>query len=153
MDIRFTGSKVTVTFPEGKNVYVCRRPNGTQYEQTLLTDASSISVDFSTKKWWAVYYDGKEVSADESGTKIEVPVIRVANTDGDWGKLFTRNRFVFAVFYDGNVVYLRMHNVKSYEFVKDYFSDPQTLVGAIKEYRRTANIPNGEYCLSDLLKQ
>lgn len=50
-------------------------------------------------------------------------------------------------------VNLRMHNVKSYEFVKDYFSDPQTLVGAIKEYRRTANIPNGEYCLSDLLKQ
>lgn len=49
VDIRFTGSKVTVTFPEGKNVYVCRRPNGTQYEQTLLTDASSISVDFSTK--------------------------------------------------------------------------------------------------------
>lgn len=47
---------------------------------------------------------------------------------------------------------LRMHNVKSYEFVKDYFSDPQTLVAAIKEYRRTANIPNGEYCLSDLLK-
>ena len=50
-------------------------------------------------------------------------------------------------------VNLRMRNVKSYEFVKDYFSDPQTLVGAIKEYRRTANIPNGEYCLSDLLKQ
>lgn len=47
---------------------------------------------------------------------------------------------------------LRMHNVKSYEFVKDYFSNPQTLVEAIKEYRRTANIPNGEYCLSDLLK-
>ncbi len=50
-------------------------------------------------------------------------------------------------------VNLRMHNVKSYEFVKGYFGDPQTLVEAIKEYRRTANIPNGEYCLSDLLKQ
>ena len=47
---------------------------------------------------------------------------------------------------------LRMHNVKSYDFVKDYFSNPQTLVNAIKEYRRTANIPKGEYCLSDLLK-
>ena len=35
---------------------------------------------------------------------------------------------------------LRMHNVKSYDFVKDYFSNPQTLVNAIKEYRRTANI-------------
>ena len=47
---------------------------------------------------------------------------------------------------------LRMHNVKSYDFVKDYFSNPQTLVNAIKEYRRTANIPKGEYSLSDLLQ-
>ena len=42
---------------------------------------------------------------------------------------------------------LRMHDVKSYDFVKEYFSDPDTLVRAIKEYRRTANIPNGEYPL------
>lgn len=47
---------------------------------------------------------------------------------------------------------LRMHDVKSYDFVKDYFSNPQTLISAIKEYRRTANIPKGEYSLSDLLK-
>lgn len=47
---------------------------------------------------------------------------------------------------------LRMHNVKSYEFVKDYFSDPQKLVDAIHEYCRTANIPRGEYSLADLLK-
>ena len=47
---------------------------------------------------------------------------------------------------------LRMHNVKSYNFVKQYFSNPQTLVRAIREYRRTANIPAGEYSLSDLLR-
>ena len=47
---------------------------------------------------------------------------------------------------------LRMHEVKSYDFVKGYFRDPDTLVKAIKEYRRTANIPNGEYTLLDLLK-
>ena len=47
---------------------------------------------------------------------------------------------------------LRMHDVKSYDFVEQYFSNPQTLVEAIKEYRRTANIPNGEYSLFDLLK-
>ena len=46
---------------------------------------------------------------------------------------------------------LRMHDVKSYDFVKQYFSTPQLLVKAIKEYRRTANIPKGEYSLSDLL--
>lgn len=39
---------------------------------------------------------------------------------------------------------LRMHDVKSYDFVKAYFSNPETLVRAIKEYQRTANIPNGE---------
>lgn len=47
---------------------------------------------------------------------------------------------------------LGMHSVKSYDFVKNYFNDPNILVDAINEYRRTANIPKGEYCLSDLLK-
>ena len=47
---------------------------------------------------------------------------------------------------------LRMHDVKSYDFVKGYFSNPDTLVKAIKEYRRTANVQNGEYTLLDLLK-
>ena len=47
---------------------------------------------------------------------------------------------------------LRMHDVKSYDFVKAYFSNPQNLVDAIEEYRRTENIPKGEYGLSYLLK-
>ena len=47
---------------------------------------------------------------------------------------------------------LKMHDVKSYDFVKAYFSDPNTLVRSIREYRRTANIPKGEYTLLDLLK-
>ena len=45
-----------------------------------------------------------------------------------------------------------MHDVKSYDFVKQYFSNPQLLVKAIKEYRRTANIPKGDCSLSDLLR-
>ena len=47
---------------------------------------------------------------------------------------------------------LRMHDVKSYDFVKGYFEDPDVLVKAIKEYHRTAKIPNEEYSLYDLLK-
>ena len=47
---------------------------------------------------------------------------------------------------------LHMHDVKTYDFVKDYFGNPQVLLDAIMEYRRTANIPKGEYSLSDLLK-
>lgn len=47
---------------------------------------------------------------------------------------------------------LRMHNVKAYDFVRDYFKEPQTLVHSILEYRRMSNIPKGEYSLADLLK-
>lgn len=47
---------------------------------------------------------------------------------------------------------LRMHDVKSYDFVKGYFSDPDILVKVIKEYRHIASVPNGEYTLVDLLK-
>lgn len=47
---------------------------------------------------------------------------------------------------------LCMHNVKTYDFVKDYFSNPKILINAINEYRRKANIPKGEYSLFDLLK-
>ena len=40
---------------------------------------------------------------------------------------------------------LRMPEVKSYDYVFNYFSDSQILVSAIKEYHRTARIPKGEY--------
>ena len=45
-----------------------------------------------------------------------------------------------------------MRNVKVYDFVKDYFCNPKILVEAIREYRRVANVPKGEYSLADLLK-
>jgi hypothetical protein len=48
---------------------------------------------------------------------------------------------------------LKMHEVKSYDFVKEYFSNPQKLVKAIKEYRRLSNVQNGEYTLMDLLNE
>ena len=47
---------------------------------------------------------------------------------------------------------LHMKNVKSYDFVRSYFSDPDVLMDAIHDYRRKANVPNGEYTLLDLLK-
>ena len=45
-----------------------------------------------------------------------------------------------------------MPDVKSYDYVFNYFSNSEILVGAIKEYHRTAKIPKGEYTLLDLLK-
>ena len=44
-----------------------------------------------------------------------------------------------------------MHDVKSYDFVQEYFADVTKLVDAIKRYRKTANIPKGEYTLLDLM--
>lgn len=47
---------------------------------------------------------------------------------------------------------LKMTEVKSYDFVKDYFSNPMVLVAAIKKYHEMSNIPKGEYTLLDLLR-
>lgn len=47
---------------------------------------------------------------------------------------------------------LKFSDVKSSKFIKEYFSDVNTLVAAIKEYKRVSNIRNGEYTLADLLK-
>lgn len=47
---------------------------------------------------------------------------------------------------------LRISNVKSYEFIREYFSDIQVLIGAIQKYKKRASIPKGEYSLYDLLK-
>jgi hypothetical protein len=47
---------------------------------------------------------------------------------------------------------LRMRDVKSYDFVQTYFSNPEKLIWAIKEYHRVTNIRKGEYTLFDLLR-
>ena len=47
---------------------------------------------------------------------------------------------------------LRYKDVKSYDFVKKYFSNVDILQECIKEYKRISNVKNGEYTLCDLLK-
>lgn len=47
---------------------------------------------------------------------------------------------------------LKISNVKSKEFIMDYFSDTDKLVEAIKEYKRVHNFRKNEACLADLLK-
>ncbi len=49
-------------------------------------------------------------------------------------------------------IVLHLHDVKTYDFVSSYFSDPDILVSAIKEYKRLSRIPKGEYTLIDLLR-
>ena len=50
------------------------------------------------------------------------------------------------------ITVLRLHSVKSYDFVRDYFSDPQVLVAAIKKYTEVSRVPKGEWTLLDLIK-
>lgn len=47
---------------------------------------------------------------------------------------------------------LKMTDVKSYDFVKNYFQDADSLVAAIHKYRQVSKIPKGEFTLQDLLK-
>lgn len=47
---------------------------------------------------------------------------------------------------------LKMAEVKSYDFVKDYFSNPTVLVAAIKKYHELSKVQKGEYTLLDLLR-
>jgi hypothetical protein len=47
---------------------------------------------------------------------------------------------------------LKMSNVKSYDFVHDYFSDSEKLVDAIRKYSEVSKIQRGEYTLRDLLR-
>lgn len=47
---------------------------------------------------------------------------------------------------------LKMTEVKSYDFVKNYFNDPMVLVDAIKKYHEMSKVPKGEYTLLDLLR-
>ena len=48
---------------------------------------------------------------------------------------------------------LKLSTVKSYDFILQYFSNPDILLHAIKEYRKKANIQRGEYTFWDLLKE
>ena len=47
---------------------------------------------------------------------------------------------------------LKMHRVKSPDFIKQYFSDKDTLVEAIRKYASVSKTRHGEYTLLDLLR-
>ena len=47
---------------------------------------------------------------------------------------------------------LKLHRVKSYDFVTQYFSDPSTLIAAMRKYKEVSKIPKGEWALLDLIK-
>lgn len=48
---------------------------------------------------------------------------------------------------------LSYKNVKSKSFITEFFENVNSLINAIKEYKRVSHIPNDEYSLFDLLKK
>lgn len=48
---------------------------------------------------------------------------------------------------------LKMPRVKEYEYVKDYFSDIDKLLGALEEYKRCTKKRKGELTIFDLVKE
>ena len=47
---------------------------------------------------------------------------------------------------------LKFNNVKSYDFVTEYFSDMQVLLNALHEYRRVSKVRADEMTIWDLLR-
>lgn len=47
---------------------------------------------------------------------------------------------------------LKYKDVKSEAFLKNYFSNIESLISSILEYKSISRIPNGEYALADILK-
>lgn len=47
---------------------------------------------------------------------------------------------------------LKLHRVKSYDFVTQYFSDPSILIAAMRKYKEVSRIPKGEWALLNLIK-
>lgn len=96
MAITFTDVGVDVAITGG--CYLCRYHNGTEYSQDKLTAEDSISIEFPCKGWWMLYFNKEDVT-DEEGTVISSGRIYAMTTDR-WQKLFSRNHFVIAAFYD-----------------------------------------------------
>lgn len=81
-------------------------------------------------------------------TAPEIEMLIIFNEDKY--KEFKKSRKKPSVYCKEN---LKMSAVKSYEYVKSYFSDPKMLVSAIKKYHELSKVPKGEYTLLDLLKK
>lgn len=80
VDIRFTGSKVTVTFPEGKSVYVCRRTNGIQFEKENLDTADPTSDFILTTLAAIAQEESRSISSNiRLGQKMRFPKGDVPN--------------------------------------------------------------------------
>lgn len=111
IEIQFASDVVSVEFL--KNCYLCRRANGNEYVQTMVTAEESVETSvagntdatFSQVGWWAIYFEEvAENTAEATEDTEETSRIHVDKCT-DWQRLFTKDRFVIAVFHNAMVVY------------------------------------------------
>lgn len=123
----------------------------TSYQFATLSDISNLSFLFNlvctpcTLNFGKAYEHKIDVINVITAPEIEMLIIFAENQY----KEFKKSGKKTSDFCKEN---LRMPDVKSYDYVFNYFSDSKILVSAIKEYHRIARIPKGEYTLLDLLK-
>lgn len=109
--IAFAAGIVSVEFL--KNCYLCRRVNGNEYAQTLVTAEESVETNvegntdtsFSQTGWWVIYFEeAAENTEDTAEDAEETSRIHVEKCT-DWQRLFTKDRFVLAVFHNTMIIY------------------------------------------------
>lgn len=92
-----------------------------------------------------LYKDKVEVINVVTAPEIEMLIIHNENKYDDFKK-----RKMLPSVYCKQI--LKYHDVKSYMFIKDYFSNVDTLISAITLYHSKSKIQDGESTLYDLLK-
>lgn len=101
VSITFSTAEEMVSVEFLKDTFLCRRVDGADYRQTKATPDDSVEVSFAPSGWWAVYF-GDE-GTDENGSATGSVHVEKCT---DWQYLFTREHFVFAVFYGNHAVYV-----------------------------------------------
>lgn len=109
VEIKLASGIVSVEFL--RNCYLCRRVNGSEYVQTHVTVDESVETgvegntdaSFAQVGWWVVYFE-EAVGNDAEAGEEETSRIHVEKYT-EWQRLFTKNRFVLAVFYNSMVIY------------------------------------------------
>ncbi len=112
---------------------------------TVLRILDSRRENFNLSKAYA--HKIKKVINVITAPEIEILVIVSENMYGDYSKFKSEKKP--SIYCKEN---LGFHNVKSKDFMKDYFRNIDVLVAAIIEYKRVTRVQRNEITLADLLK-
>ena len=121
---------------------------GSKIDLFRILDSKRENFNLRTAKYRKIFEEKIEVINVITPPEIELLIIVSEEKNEDF------NRSGLAKPSDYCKQKLKLSNVKSYDFVKEYFSDVSTLLNAIKKVHsiKKSTIPNGFLTLYDLLK-